>query len=142
MSEEDWDTVLDTNLKGAFNAVKAFQRGLLKAENARIIETANATFKQQVTTEETAAINAAYELEAKAANTLSKAAYDAVVSEVKDMMYYAFQGEQSHLDRVNKVTTANINSGSGGELEKGLADMAKEVVTTWITSKFTSSTGT
>ncbi|MAS93687.1 MAG: 3-oxoacyl-[acyl-carrier-protein] reductase [Verrucomicrobiales bacterium] len=37
MSEEDWDTVLDTNLKGAFNAVKAFQRQLLKAEDARII---------------------------------------------------------------------------------------------------------
>ncbi|MDF1739258.1 MAG: 3-oxoacyl-[acyl-carrier-protein] reductase [Verrucomicrobiales bacterium] len=37
MSEEDWDTVLDTNLKGAFNAVKAFQRSILKAENARII---------------------------------------------------------------------------------------------------------
>lgn len=37
MSEDDWDTVIDTNLKGAFNAVKAFQRGLLKADNARII---------------------------------------------------------------------------------------------------------
>lgn len=37
MSEEDWDTVLDTNLKGAFNAVKAFQRTLLKQPNARII---------------------------------------------------------------------------------------------------------
>ncbi len=37
MSEEDWDTVLDTNLKGAFNAVKAFQRSLLKAEDARIV---------------------------------------------------------------------------------------------------------
>tara|TARA_R110000850_G_scaffold6593_24_gene25508 strand:- start:729 stop:1475 length:747 start_codon:yes stop_codon:yes gene_type:complete len=37
MSEEDWDTVLDTNLKGAFNAVKAFQRGILKADQARII---------------------------------------------------------------------------------------------------------
>ncbi len=37
MSEEDWDTVLDTNLKGAFNAVKAFQRGLLKQPDARII---------------------------------------------------------------------------------------------------------
>ncbi|MDF1849235.1 MAG: 3-oxoacyl-[acyl-carrier-protein] reductase [Verrucomicrobiales bacterium] len=37
MSEEDWDTVLDTNLKGAFNAVKAFQRTLLKADQARII---------------------------------------------------------------------------------------------------------
>ena len=37
MSEEDWDTVLDTNLKGAFNAVKAFQRTLLKQPDARII---------------------------------------------------------------------------------------------------------
>ncbi|MEM7698137.1 MAG: 3-oxoacyl-[acyl-carrier-protein] reductase [Verrucomicrobiota bacterium] len=37
MSENDWDTVLDTNLKGAFNVVKAFQRGLLKASDARII---------------------------------------------------------------------------------------------------------
>lgn len=37
MSEADWDTVLDTNLKGAFNAVKAFQRTLLKAEDARIV---------------------------------------------------------------------------------------------------------
>ncbi len=37
MSEEDWDTVLDTNLKGAFNAVKAFQRNLLKQPDARII---------------------------------------------------------------------------------------------------------
>lgn len=37
MSEEDWDTVLDTNLKGAFNTVKAFQRSLLKQRDARII---------------------------------------------------------------------------------------------------------
>jgi 3-oxoacyl-[acyl-carrier protein] reductase len=37
MKEEDWDTVLDTNLKGAFNTVKAFMRVLMKAEDARII---------------------------------------------------------------------------------------------------------
>lgn len=37
MSGEDWDAVLDTNLKGAFNAVKAFQRSLMKAGGARII---------------------------------------------------------------------------------------------------------
>ncbi len=41
MGEEDWDTVLDTNLKGAFNAVKAFQRSLLKAADARIINIAS-----------------------------------------------------------------------------------------------------
>jgi 3-oxoacyl-[acyl-carrier protein] reductase len=41
MSEEDWDTVLDTNLKGAFNVVKAFQRSILKSKNGRIINIAS-----------------------------------------------------------------------------------------------------
>jgi len=37
MSEEDWDAVLDTNLKGAFTLTKAFVRSMRKADNARII---------------------------------------------------------------------------------------------------------
>ncbi|MBT7959918.1 MAG: SDR family oxidoreductase, partial [Akkermansiaceae bacterium] len=37
MKDEDWDTVLDTNLKGAFNTVKAFQRSMMKAADPRII---------------------------------------------------------------------------------------------------------
>jgi 3-oxoacyl-[acyl-carrier protein] reductase len=37
MSDEDWDAVLDTNLKGAFNAVKGFQRSILKSKFGRII---------------------------------------------------------------------------------------------------------
>jgi 3-oxoacyl-[acyl-carrier protein] reductase len=41
MKEEDWDTVIDTNLKGAFNTVKAFMRPLMKAENPRIINIAS-----------------------------------------------------------------------------------------------------
>jgi 3-oxoacyl-[acyl-carrier protein] reductase len=41
MKEEDWDTVLDTNLKGAFNTVKAFMRPMMKAEDARIINIAS-----------------------------------------------------------------------------------------------------
>lgn len=41
MSDEDWDVVLDTNLKGAFNAVKAFQRSLLRQKDARIINVAS-----------------------------------------------------------------------------------------------------
>jgi 3-oxoacyl-[acyl-carrier protein] reductase len=38
MKEEDWDAVVDTNLKGAFNTIKAFLRPLMKAEDARIIQ--------------------------------------------------------------------------------------------------------
>jgi 3-oxoacyl-[acyl-carrier protein] reductase len=41
MSEEDWDFVVDTNLKGAFHMLKAFQRSLLKQKGARIINVAS-----------------------------------------------------------------------------------------------------
>ena len=37
MSGEEWDTVLDTNLKGAFHMVKALQRSIMKQDGARII---------------------------------------------------------------------------------------------------------
>jgi 3-oxoacyl-[acyl-carrier protein] reductase len=37
MSEADWDTVLDTNLKGAFLLTKAFTRVFLKQRSGRII---------------------------------------------------------------------------------------------------------
>lgn len=37
MKEEDWDSVIDTNLKSVFNTVKAFQRTLMKSPAGRII---------------------------------------------------------------------------------------------------------
>jgi 3-oxoacyl-[acyl-carrier protein] reductase len=41
MSEEDWDTVLDTNLKGAFLFTKAFARAFVKQRSGRIINVAS-----------------------------------------------------------------------------------------------------
>jgi 3-oxoacyl-[acyl-carrier protein] reductase len=37
MSIEDWDTVIDTNLKGAFNFCQAVMRSMIKQRNGRII---------------------------------------------------------------------------------------------------------
>jgi 3-oxoacyl-[acyl-carrier protein] reductase len=37
MSVEDWDTVLNTNLKGAFNFVQALMRPMIKQRSGRII---------------------------------------------------------------------------------------------------------
>jgi len=37
MKEEDWDQVLDTNLKGAFNSIKAAYRPMMKQRSGRII---------------------------------------------------------------------------------------------------------
>ena len=41
MSEADWDVVLNTNLKGAFNFTKAFTRAFLKQRSGRIINVAS-----------------------------------------------------------------------------------------------------
>jgi 3-oxoacyl-[acyl-carrier protein] reductase len=37
LSEEDWDVVLDTNLKGVFNCSKAVQRTMMRQRSGRII---------------------------------------------------------------------------------------------------------
>ena len=37
MTDEEWDTVLDTNLKGAFNFTKSLSRAMLKQRSGRII---------------------------------------------------------------------------------------------------------
>jgi 3-oxoacyl-[acyl-carrier protein] reductase len=37
MSEEDWDVVIDTNLKGPFNCTKAAQRPMIKQRYGRIV---------------------------------------------------------------------------------------------------------
>ena len=37
MKEEDWDRVIDVNLKGAFNVTRALTRNLLKNRGARVI---------------------------------------------------------------------------------------------------------
>ena len=41
MSDEDWDTVLNTNLKGAFLFTKAFTRAFVKQRSGRIINIAS-----------------------------------------------------------------------------------------------------
>jgi 3-oxoacyl-[acyl-carrier protein] reductase len=41
MAEADWDTVLDTNLRGAFSVTKAFTRTMIKQRSGRIINLAS-----------------------------------------------------------------------------------------------------
>ncbi|MEO5802191.1 MAG: 3-oxoacyl-[acyl-carrier-protein] reductase [Verrucomicrobiota bacterium] len=41
MADEDWDSVLNTNLKGAFSFTKAFARSFIKQRSGRIINVAS-----------------------------------------------------------------------------------------------------
>jgi 3-oxoacyl-[acyl-carrier protein] reductase len=37
LKDDDWDEVLDTNLRGAFNTIRAATRGMMKRKSGRII---------------------------------------------------------------------------------------------------------
>jgi 3-oxoacyl-[acyl-carrier protein] reductase len=37
IKDEDWDQVVDTNLKGAFNTIRALSRGMMKKKGGRVI---------------------------------------------------------------------------------------------------------
>jgi 3-oxoacyl-[acyl-carrier protein] reductase len=37
LKDEDWDVVLDTNLRGAFNTIRAASRGMMKRRTGRVI---------------------------------------------------------------------------------------------------------
>jgi 3-oxoacyl-[acyl-carrier protein] reductase len=37
LKDEDWDAVIDTNLRGAFNTIRAASRGMMKRRSGRII---------------------------------------------------------------------------------------------------------
>jgi 3-oxoacyl-[acyl-carrier protein] reductase len=41
LSDDDWDTVLDANLRGAFAAIRAVSRGMMKKRGGRIINMAS-----------------------------------------------------------------------------------------------------
>ena len=43
MSEEDWDAVLDTNLKGTFLVTKAVMRGMIRQRSGRIVNITSAS---------------------------------------------------------------------------------------------------
>jgi 3-oxoacyl-[acyl-carrier protein] reductase len=43
MSTDDWDTVLNTNLKGAFNFIQAVQRTMIRQRSGRIITSARSS---------------------------------------------------------------------------------------------------
>ena len=43
MSSDDWDTVLDTNLKGSFHMVKALQLSLMRKSGGRIVNISSVT---------------------------------------------------------------------------------------------------
>ena len=107
-----------------FNAELNNQRDQFNATNHLVIAQANAQWRRQVATADTAAINRANELNANAILDISKQAYDNLWNYYADTMEWAWKSSENELERVNDMAIAKLNSDSNTDLLKFKEDAA------------------
>ena len=112
----------EANALGQFNTSLNNARDQFNANNHLVIAQANAQWAQSVTTADNAANNQANRDAAIASNNLTRAAYDAVIQQERDIMGWAWRSAESAADRDNAVATAKISAdGKGADVfEAGL----------------------
>jgi len=121
-----------------FNAELNNQRDQFNAQNQLVIAQSNAQWRRQIATADTAAINRANELNASALLNISKTAYDNLWQHYGDTMEWAWTSAENELDRIVKITTAEITADAatkGYELQadakasSGLGSMIGTILT-------------
>jgi hypothetical protein len=101
-----------TNTIARFNAELNNQRDTFNAQNQLVIAQANAQWRRQIATADTAAVNRANELNANAVLDISKTAYDNLWNYYADTMEWAWKSAENELDRVAQVAIAEIDAKS------------------------------
>ena len=112
----------EANALSQYNTGLQNQRDQFNANNHLVVAQANAQWAQSITTAENAAQNQANRDAAMTANNLTRAAYDAVLQQERDIMGWAWRSAESALDRDNAIATAKISSDGKGQdvFEAGL----------------------
>jgi hypothetical protein len=93
----------EANALAQFNKQQEDRRAEFNAQQSLVVEQANAKWAQDIATTETAAINEANRDEARAANEMSAAAYEAQIQMERDTMSYAFQTANNNADRATQI---------------------------------------
>jgi hypothetical protein len=97
----------ETNTNRRFNAQLRTQRDQFNANNSLVIAQANAQWRQNVATINTAAQNTANLESARARNGLTTQALDNIWQTERDLMSFAFQSYESAQDRATELFLAN-----------------------------------
>lgn len=90
-----------------FNAAQENQRSQFNAQNSLIIAQANAKWRQDVSTINTATQNEANMEEVRTANAFTAKALDEMWQRERDLMQYAFMATESKEDRALELTLQN-----------------------------------
>jgi hypothetical protein len=89
-----------------------------------VIAQANAQWRRQIATADTAAVNRANELNANAVLDISKESYDNLWNYYADTMEWAWTSSENELKRVNDLAVAKLSSDSSTDLLKFKEDAA------------------
>jgi hypothetical protein len=79
------------------------QRNQFNAQNGLVVAQANAQWRQNVDTLNTAAQNEANMINAATVNTFTKATVDQIWQRERDLMDYAFKGTEQEKDRMVNI---------------------------------------
>jgi len=115
----------ELNTLSRFNAEVANQRDQFNATNQLAIAQNNAVWRREIATADTAAINRANELNAKAVLDVSNNQYDNLWQFYADTMEWAWKSSESEFDRIRDMTVANISADAQREAAERSASSSR-----------------
>ena len=93
---------------GKFNAEMRNQRDQFNAQNSLVVNQSNAQWRRQIATADTAAVNRANEINAKALLDISNTAYGNLWQEHRDEMDWSYKVAEGENERYNAIVRATI----------------------------------
>ena len=100
-----------------FNAEIENQRDQFNAQNRLVIDQANAVWRRQIATADTAAQNRVNELNASALLDISNTAYSDLWQQYSDMIEYAYTSAENELDRIASLAEANLSADARRDIQ-------------------------
>ena len=104
------------NVVERFNAEIANQRDQFNAQNQIVISQANAQWRRQIATQDTAAINRANEVNALNTLQISNQAYDNMWTQYRDIVEFSWRSGESTLDREATLAQARLTADSNADV--------------------------
>lgn len=110
--------VSEKNAMAQFKSEQKSQREQFNAANRLVVDQANAAWRQQVSTNNTQAINEANALDAQNATTLSVAEYNNLAQARRDAMSYILTATESEKDRALELVLGQMEAEAAMTLAK------------------------
>ena len=110
--------VSEKNAMAQFKAEQKSQREQFNATNRLVVDQANKAWRQQVSTNNTQAINEANALDAQNATTLTLAEYNNIAQARRDAMSYILTATESEKDRALELVLGQMEAEAAMQLAR------------------------